>query len=121
MLRLYKDFGLYIFNFRRGLIQSNYLVESGSVEVIQKMDTPAEPLISRTRGVDEIPTPVEVVKMFSVDRWYDTPVYRREDLQPGDAIKGSAIIVEKISTIVVEPEWEAKLTQRNHLILERIA
>ncbi len=108
---------------RYGFVQSEkaLIVESGSVEVIQKMDTPAEPLISRTRGVDEIPTPVEIVKMFSVDRWYDTPVYRREDLQPGDAIKGSAIIVEKISTIVVEPEWEAKLTERNHLILERIA
>ena len=108
---------------RYGFVQSEkaLIVESGSVEVIQKMDTPAEPLISRTRGVNEIPQAVEVVKMFSVDRWYDTPVYRREDLQPGDAIKGSAIIVEKISTIVVEPEWEAKLTQRNHLILERIA
>ncbi|MDJ0775148.1 MAG: hydantoinase/oxoprolinase family protein [Mastigocoleus sp. MO_167.B18] len=108
---------------RYGFVQSEkaLIVESGSVEVIQKMDTPAEPLITSTRGVDEIPPPVEVVKMFSVDRWYDTPVYRREDLQPGDTIKGSAIIVEKISTIVVEPEWEAKLTQRNHLILERIA
>lgn len=108
---------------RYGFVQSEkaLIVESASVEVIQKMDTPAEPLISRTRGVDEIPQAVEVVKMFSVDRWYDTPVYRREDLQPGDAIKGSAIIVEKISTIVVEPEWKAKLTQRNHLILERIA
>ena len=108
---------------RYGFVQSEkaLIVESGSVEVIQKMDTPAEPLISRTREVDEIPTPVEVVKMFAADRWYDTPVYRREDLQTGDAIKGSAIIVEKISTIVVEPQWEAKLTQRNHLILERIA
>ncbi|MEO0970863.1 MAG: hydantoinase/oxoprolinase family protein, partial [Cyanobacteria bacterium J06639_18] len=108
---------------RYGFVQSEkaLIAESGSVEVIQKMDTPAEPLISRTRGVDEIPQAVEVVKMFSVDRWYDTPVYRREDLQPGDTIKGSAIIVEKISTIVVEPEWEAKLTQHNHLILECIA
>ena len=107
---------------RYGFVQSEkaLIVESASVEVIQKMDTPAEPLISRTRGVDEIPAPVEVVRMFTADRWYDTPVYRREDLQPGDAIKGSAIIVEKISTIVVEPEWQAKLTERNHLILERI-
>lgn len=108
---------------RYGFVQSEkaLIVESGSVEVIQKMDTPAESLISRTSEVDEIPTPVEIVRMFAADRWYDTPVYRREDLQPGDAIKGSAIIVEKISTIVVEPQWEAKLTQCNHLILERIA
>ena len=108
---------------RYGFVQSEkaLIVESGSVEVIQKMDTPAEPLISRTRRIGEISPPVEIVKMFSVDRWYDTPVYRREDLQPGDIINGCAIIVEKISTIVVEPQWEAKLTQCNHLILERIA
>ncbi|MFO0175078.1 MAG: hypothetical protein ACK51W_21775, partial [Aphanizomenon sp.] len=52
--------------------------------------------------------------------WYDTPVYRREDLQLGDRISHPAIIVEKISTIIVEPNWEAKLTELNHLILERI-
>ena len=107
---------------RYGFVQSEkaLIVESVSVEVIQKMDTPAEPLISRTRGADEIPQPVEVVRVFSGNRWYDTPVYRREDLQPGDIINGSAIIVEKISTIIVEPEWKAKITQHNHLILERI-
>ena len=105
---------------RYGFIQLEkaLIVESASVEVIQKMDTPEEPLITRTRDIDEAPTTVEIVKMFTADKWYDTPVYRREDLQPGDIIKGAAIIVEKISTIVVEPNWEAKLTERNHLVLQ---
>ncbi|MHC5824088.1 MAG: hypothetical protein ACYT04_51700, partial [Nostoc sp.] len=47
------------------------------------------------------------------------PVYRREDLQPEDNINGPAIVVEKISTIVVEPNWNARLTEHNHLILQR--
>lgn len=107
---------------RYGFIQleKSLIVESVSVEVIQKMDTPEEPLITRTRLVDETPTFVEIVRMFTADKWHDTPVYRREDLQPGDIIKGAAIIVEKISTIVVEPNWEARLTERNHLILQRL-
>ncbi|MGD1871765.1 MAG: hydantoinase/oxoprolinase family protein [Mastigocoleus sp.] len=106
---------------RYGFVQSEkaLIVESVSVEVIRKMDTPDEPMISRTRPVNVKPEVVEVVKMFTADKWHDTPVYQRENLQPGDIIKGSAIIVEKISTIVIEPEWQAKLSDRNHLILER--
>jgi 5-oxoprolinase (ATP-hydrolysing) len=107
---------------RYGFIQleKSLIVESVSVEVIPKMDTPEEPLITRKRPLDEIPTFVETVRMFSADKWHDTPVYRREDLQPKDSISGPAIIVEKISTIVVEPLWKARLTERNHLILERL-
>ncbi|HIK04779.1 MAG TPA: hydantoinase/oxoprolinase family protein [Trichormus sp. M33_DOE_039] len=107
---------------RYGFIQSdkNLIVESISVEVIQKMDTPEEPLMTRNRPLDEAPQPVEIVQMFTAEQWHNTPVYHREDLQPGDCIKGAAIIVEKISTIVVEPNWKAQLTERNHLILQRL-
>ncbi|MBD2361590.1 hydantoinase/oxoprolinase family protein [Anabaena minutissima FACHB-250] len=106
---------------RYGFVQSKkaLIVESISVEVIQKMDTPEETLITRTKPLDKFPQSVEIVKMFTAEKWHDTPVYRREDLQPGDCINGAAIIVEKISTIVVEPNWQARLTERNHLILER--
>jgi len=106
---------------RYGFIQpeKSLIVESISVEIIQKMDTPEEPLITRTRPVAESLQPMEVVKMFTSEKWHDTPVYSREDLQPGDCIHGAAIIVEKISTIVVEPNWQAVLNERNHLILER--
>ncbi|MEH2271334.1 MAG: hydantoinase/oxoprolinase family protein [Nostoc sp.] len=106
---------------RYGFIQleKNLIVESASVEVIQKMDTPEEPLITRTRSLNEAPVSVETVRMFTAERWYDNPVYRREDLQPEDSINGPAIVVEKISTIVVEPNWQARLTAQNHLILHR--
>ncbi|MEH2054543.1 hydantoinase/oxoprolinase family protein [Nostoc sp.] len=106
---------------RYGFIQleKTLIVESASVEVIQKMDTPEEPLIIRTRSLDEDPVSVETVRMFTADRWYDTPVYRREYLQPEDIINGPAIVVEKISTIVVEPNWQGRLTTKNHLILDR--
>ncbi len=107
---------------RYGFIQleKDLIVESASVEVIQNMDTPEEPLIIRTRAIDKHPKPVKTVRMFTADQWHNTPIYRREDLQPDDRINGPAIIVEKISTIVVEPNWQARLTERNHLVLERI-
>ncbi|MEH1935303.1 MAG: hydantoinase/oxoprolinase family protein [Nostoc sp.] len=106
---------------RYGFIQleKTLIVESVSVEVIQKMETPEEPLIIRTRSLDEAPVSGEIVRIFTADRWHDTPVYRREDLQPEDSINGPAIVVEKISTIVVEPNWNARLSECNHLILQR--
>jgi 5-oxoprolinase (ATP-hydrolysing) len=107
---------------RYGFIQLEkaVIVESVSVEVIQKMDTPEEAFVYRSRSLLELPEPVEFVRMFTADKWHDTPVYRREDLQPGDRIFGAAIIVEKISTIVVEPSWEATVTKLNHLVLEKV-
>ena len=107
---------------RYGFIQVEkiLIVESVSVEVIHKMDTPEESLITRTHPQDEPPACVETVAMFTADQWHETPVYRRENLQPEDSISGPAIIVEKIGTIVVEPDWEARLTERNHLVLQRV-
>ena len=106
---------------RYGFIQSNkpLIVESISVEVIQQMETPEESLISRSRLLNESPKPLETVQIFTNDTWHNTPIYRREHLQPQDRIDGPAIIVEKISTIVVEPNWKARLTEYNHLILQR--
>ncbi|MEH2118597.1 hydantoinase/oxoprolinase family protein [Nostoc sp.] len=108
---------------RYGFIQldKTLIVESALVEVIQKMETPEEPLITRKRSINKTPEAVEIVRIFTAERWYDTPVYRREDLQPEDSINGPAIVVEKISTIVVESNWQARLTESNHLILQRLA
>lgn len=107
---------------RYGFIQldKTLIVESASVEVIQKMETPEEPIITRTRSIAGATEAVEIVRMFTADKWHNTPVYRREDLQPEDSINGPAIVVEKISTIVVEPNWQARLSERNHLILQRL-
>ncbi|ACB51425.1 putative 5-oxoprolinase (ATP-hydrolyzing) [Crocosphaera subtropica ATCC 51142] len=106
---------------RYGFIQPQkmLIVESISVEIIQIMDSPDEPLITRIRPLDELPKPLEIVNVFTDNQWQDTPIFQREDLQPQDNIKGPAIIIEKISTIMIEPHWTARLTEYNHLILER--
>jgi 5-oxoprolinase (ATP-hydrolysing) len=50
----------------------------------------------------------------------DTPLFDRSDLLPGDAIPGPAVIIEPISTIVIEPGWRSSFTARGHLVLERV-
>ena len=107
---------------RYGFIQEekSLIVESVSVELIQKMDTPDEPVITRTRPIDIPPPSIETVKMFASEQWHDAKVYLREDLQPEDSISGAAIIVEPINTIIIEPDWQVTINELNCLILERI-
>ena len=107
---------------RYGFVQpeKELIVESITVESIRQMNPPQETIVTRTRPWGEPPT-LETVQMFALNKWHDAKVYRREDLQPHDCIKGAAIIVEPISTIIIEPNWQATLSDRNYLILEKIS
>ena len=107
---------------RYGFVQPDkeIIIESATVELIQQMDTPQEPILKRDRSIKKAPQAIENVPMYAEDKWHNARVYHRADLQPQDRIRGAAIIVESISTIVVEPNWQAKVSDRNCLILERI-
>ena len=106
---------------RYGFVQPNkeLVVESVSVELVRQMNTPEEEVVTRTRSLDELPIAIETVQMFASNSWHDARIYRRSQLQPQDCIRGAAIIVEEISTIVIEPNWQATVSDRNYLILER--
>ena len=47
-----------------------------------------------------------------------TPVFLRSRLRPGDTVMGPAILIEDVSTIVVDPGWRATLNGRGHVLLE---
>ena len=93
------------------------IVESISVEGVARGAVFNESPVERT-----IPnaSPVARVRMFSGGRWRDAPLFRREDLGPGERLDGPAIIAEANATTVVEPEWRAEVTRLDHLVLERI-
>lgn len=93
------------------------IVEAVSVEVIGQTAASEEPIeaAGRTTSLE----PITKVRIYTKGSWHETPVYQREDLKPGDRIKGAALIVEPTGTNVIEPGWSAKVTERNHLILER--
>jgi 5-oxoprolinase (ATP-hydrolysing) len=61
-----------------------------------------------------------VTEIFTSGSWHEAPVYLRADLASGHRIKGPALIIEDHQTVVVEPEWQAEVTPRNHLLLNRI-
>ena len=52
-------------------------------------------------------------------QWTDTPLVRREAMQPGHRIHGPAVIAEANATTFVDKGWRAQLTVRGDLVLER--
>ncbi len=69
--------------------------------------------------LSEPPAADTVVRMFSNNAHHNTPLYRVENLQPGNRIPGPAIITDANATTVVEPGWQADVTAQGHLLLTR--
>jgi 5-oxoprolinase (ATP-hydrolysing) len=94
------------------------IVEAVSVEVIGHTDTTEDPVLEETpRAVALQPRARQ--PMYAGGLWHDAPVFAREDLVVGDRLDGPAIIIEPTSTTVVDPGWQAELSARNHLVLQR--
>jgi 5-oxoprolinase (ATP-hydrolysing) len=95
------------------------IAEAVSVEAIGVADAPAEVAApaARKRGK---PKPAETVAMHTGGKAHPTPAYRRDALKPGDRVRGPAIIAEQNATTIVEPGWQAKVTNLDHLVLTRI-
>ena len=95
------------------------VIEAASVEAIGGGDAAGESAAQRPtrRGALQ---PAARVRMFSDDAWHDTPLIRRDDTRPGDTVDGPAIIAEANATTVVEPGWQARVTDLDHLVLTRV-
>lgn len=59
------------------------------------------------------------VPVYANGAWQDAAVWRREDLQVNDVLRGPALIIEANQTIVVEPGWQAKLHHPDHILMTR--
>lgn len=65
-----------------------------------------------------LPPPAAVVDAcFEVGGRQRTPAYALRDLSPGATVMGPAILLDAISTIVVEPRCEARLTARGDVVI----
>jgi len=94
------------------------VAEAVSVEAIgggEFIDEPA-------RSTRQLEPPKILQKLAATfgGRTHPTPVYDRLACLPGHRIMGPAIIMETTGTTVVEPGWEARVTEHDHLVLERV-
>jgi 5-oxoprolinase (ATP-hydrolysing) len=92
-----------------GTITAEAIGETGSVD-----DPECDEFSSET------PSALDTVRMYSGDAAHVTPIYERDALLSGQSVPGPAIITESTGTTVVEPGWQATMTARGHLILERV-
>ena len=95
------------------------LAEAVSVEAIGMSNAPAEAAPAAATA-STAPLAADTVDMHTGGKFHRTPVYLREVLPPGHKIKGPAIIAEANATTVVEPGWQAEVTELDHLVLRRV-
>ncbi len=93
------------------------VVEAVSVEAVAAGEAPTEP--EQPLGPPRAAPVRQTVPMYCDGAWRAAALVVREDLRPGDRVTGPAIIAERNATTVLEPGWQALLTGRNHLLLER--
>ncbi|MFM9974502.1 MAG: hydantoinase B/oxoprolinase family protein [Beijerinckiaceae bacterium] len=67
-----------------------------------------------------LPAPAKRTRFFSGGHWHEASVYVRDQLFPGAAVAGPALIIEPNQTIVVEAGWRAEVTSRDYLVLTRV-
>ncbi len=94
------------------------VVESLEVEAVgggARIAEPAEPAPASS------PAPIETTIIHSAGGRHEAGIYRRENLARGAVVQGPALLIEPHQTIVVEPGWQATLTARGHVVLERVA
>jgi 5-oxoprolinase (ATP-hydrolysing) len=106
---------------RFGFISPEKDIEIEAIEV--EAQGGAEPLkeAELSRDAAPSPRPHASTKLFTSGSRHEAPVFLRADLAPGHTIQGPALIIEDHQTVVVEPEWKAEVTARNHLLLTRVA
>lgn len=94
---------------------ANLVVDRIRVELTEAGDTPAALLP---------PAPSAATASETVSAWlagvaHEVPLHQLSALAPGRTIAGPAIIIDALSTMVVEPGWRAEVQSEGTLLLAR--
>ncbi len=105
---------------RFGFIDSTktLVVEAVSVEAIGRSQRFVDPELADTQT--PCPQPRRQARFYSGGAWHDAAVFVRDQLSPGHTVDGPAILIEPHQTVVIEDGWQAAISKRNHLVLERV-
>ncbi len=63
------------------------------------------------------PVPDRYTSTYFKKEHFNTAVFQRDKLKPGDQVTGPALISEKYSTIIIEPGWTGEINKHHDLIL----
>ena len=93
-------------------------ISSLRVEVI---GVPKKPKLSKStftsRQIEEKEAEDFEHKAYFGDKFYSTPIFMKEKISPGEYLNGPAIFIDKNSTIVVEPGFQAKMDGYHNILI----
>ncbi|MDX1580703.1 MAG: hydantoinase/oxoprolinase family protein, partial [Alphaproteobacteria bacterium] len=93
------------------------IFDSLTVEAVAESDAPD---LKAALATDEAEADVGTRDVFMAGQWRETKSLSRESLKPGTTVTGPAVITEAHGTNVVEPGWQAEITERGDLVLEKV-
>ncbi len=94
------------------------VVEAVSVEGLDASD--GKPQEKKNAATVSRPTARETRRVFCDGAWREAGVFRRSELSHGAKVSGPALIIEANQTIVVEPGWQAEITELDHVLMRRV-
>ncbi|QKW26549.1 hydantoinase B/oxoprolinase family protein [Streptomyces seoulensis] len=117
MKRAFEDLHRRTFSFTldRPVIVEALSVEATGITAPPDLSALAPYRPARTDG----PAAPRPVRLHTGGAWRDALLHRREDLPPGSAVTGPAVIAESGATTVVDDGWRATATDDGHLLVER--
>lgn len=87
-------------------------------EVVGRME---EPNLPASEIVSRVPAPLETTETYFQGHAQQSAVYLRDELRPGDRISGPAIICEAISTVIIDPGFDAEILSRGETLIRKAA
>ncbi|XP_066151271.1 5-oxoprolinase [Euwallacea fornicatus] len=90
----------------------NVMVDDIRVRGVGKSAVEPESVIDECLGMAES---IDTARVFFESNYFDTGVYRLKDLRAGHILSGPAIIMDELSTILVEPDCSALITKRGDI------
>ncbi|EDW56778.1 GM15915 [Drosophila sechellia] len=92
------------------------IVDDIRIRGLGKNETPPE---SKVQTAAEVKPPAEANTRLYFDQGaFDAPIYLTKNLLAGHRITGPAVLIDQLSTIVVEPECGIQVTQFGDLIMD---
>ncbi len=89
-------------------------ITAARVEVVGALPSPEE---TAARLTKRHPTAKATTGVTFANEIHPTPIFLRDDLQPGDEFDGPAIVCKPTSTVVVDPGFRAQILARGELLL----
>lgn len=106
--RYQKEFG-FILEGRSIIVDDIRVRGCGKSKTPQELDIQASPTSN--------PEPEKIAKVYFEDGWKTSNVFIREKLRASDSMMGPAVIIDKLSTIIVEPSCKAEITIKGDIII----